>query len=68
MRELTEKEVLKLLRSEVKRAGGQSAFARSKLINRVHLNKVLTGARGLSPSIVKSLGIRIAYMQDTPGK
>jgi DNA-binding phage protein len=68
MRELTEKEVLELLRSEVKRAGGQSAFARHKHINRVHLNKVLSGAKAISPSILKSLGIRIAYVLDTPGE
>jgi DNA-binding phage protein len=68
MRELTEKDVLELLRSAVKRAGGQSAFARRKLISRVHLNKVLKGKKGISSSILKSVGIRIAYVQDTLGK
>jgi hypothetical protein len=45
-------EVLKLLHSSVKSAGGQIAFSKRTGVERSHLNMVLNGKRRLSPSII----------------
>jgi DNA-binding transcriptional regulator YdaS (Cro superfamily) len=50
---LDESDVLRLLREDVDRAGGQSAWARRSGIDRVYLNRVLNGKRPLPPRIVK---------------
>jgi DNA-binding phage protein len=59
---LDESDVLRLLREDVDRAGGQSAWARRSGIDRVHLNKVLNGERPLSPNIVRALKLKKVYV------
>jgi hypothetical protein len=54
-------EVLKLLQSRVRAAGGQVAFARQHQVERTFLNKVLNGTRGLPPSILDLLNLRVVY-------
>ena len=58
---LNENDVLRLLREEVDRAGGQSAWARRSGIDRVYLNRVLNGKRPLPPRIVKALNLKRAF-------
>jgi DNA-binding transcriptional regulator YdaS (Cro superfamily) len=53
-------DVLKLLHSRVKSAGGQVAFSRQG-VQRTHLNLVLNGRRPLSPSILDALNLRVVY-------
>jgi DNA-binding phage protein len=62
MRFFDEKDVLRLLRSEVKRAGSQSAWARKTGIDRTFLNKVLTGQKSLSQKVIKALKLRTVYV------
>jgi DNA-binding transcriptional regulator YdaS (Cro superfamily) len=54
-------EVLKLLHSSVKSAGGQIAFSKKTGVERSHLNMVLNGKRRLSPSIIDALNPRVVY-------
>jgi DNA-binding phage protein len=55
-------DVLKLLHSRVKSAGGQSAFERETGVERTYLNKVLNGKKPPSaPSILDALNLRIVY-------
>ena len=54
-------DVLKLLHSSVKSAGGQVAFSKQTGIERTHLNMVLNGKRPLSPSIIDALNLRVVY-------
>jgi DNA-binding phage protein len=54
-------DVLKLLHSRVKRAGGQSAFAKQTGLDRTYLNKVLNDKRRLRQSILAALDLRIVY-------
>ena len=61
---LNEKDVVRLLRDEVERAGGQSAWARKQQVDRPHLNKILAGQRRISPTILKKLKIKIVYVRD----
>ena len=55
-------DVLKLLHSSVKSAGGQSAFARQTGVDRAVLNHVLTGKRLPTSSILKALNLGIVYV------
>jgi hypothetical protein len=52
---------MRLLRSEIERAGGQIHWAKIEGVSRPHLNKMLQGTRQLSKSIIKALKIRIVY-------
>jgi DNA-binding phage protein len=57
-------DVIKLLRSTVEKAGGQSAFARQTGIDRAYLNAVLRGRMTPPPGgsrIVEALNLRIVY-------
>jgi len=54
-------DVLKLLRSRIEGAGGQTAFTRQTGVERSHLNMVLNGKRRPSPSILEALNLRIVY-------
>jgi DNA-binding phage protein len=66
MRHLDVEDVISLLRSEVKRAGGQSPWGRKNGINRTTLNKVLNGLRPPTPSIIKALKLRIVFVSEPP--
>jgi hypothetical protein len=54
-------EVLKLLHSSLKSAGGQIAFSKKTGVERSRLNMVLNGKRRLSPSIIDALNLRVVY-------
>ena len=56
------KDVIRLLRSEVKRAGGQAAWASKTGINRVIVNKVLGGKASPTKSIIRALGLRMVFV------
>jgi DNA-binding phage protein len=58
MKPLRVQDVLKLLRREIDRAGGQSEWARQTGVYRTHLNKVLNGWRPPGPSICRALGLK----------
>ena len=55
-------DVVSLLQEEVKRVGGQTAFAKTTGINRTELNKVLAGVRLPSRNIIRSLGLVPIYV------
>jgi DNA-binding phage protein len=62
VRVFDDKDVVERLRLSVKKAGGQSAFARQTGVDRSHLNHVLTGKRLPTSSILKSLNLGIVYV------
>jgi DNA-binding phage protein len=61
---LDEEDVVRLLRSEVKRAGGQAAWANRTGLNRIVVNKVLNGKTLPTKKIVKALKLRIVYVSE----
>jgi len=63
---LDDKEVIERLHSSVKRAGGQSAFARQTGIERSHLNMVLNGKRPPTRSVLDVLNLQIVYARKLP--
>jgi DNA-binding phage protein len=65
MRIFDKKDVARLLRSEVKRAGGQSAWARKTGIERTYLTKVLAGQKPPSKRILYALKLRTVYVSDS---
>ena len=66
MRHLEVEDVIYLLRSEVKRVGGQSPWGRKNGINRTTLNKILRGLRPPTPSVIKALKLRIVFVSEPP--
>jgi DNA-binding phage protein len=62
MRLFDEKEVLQLLRSEVERAGGQSAWARKSRFDRPMLNKILSGRLSPTKKIIDLLNLCLVYV------
>jgi hypothetical protein len=54
-------DVIRLLRSEIERAGGQMPWAKMVGVDRSHVNKILQGAKPLGISIVKALSIRVVF-------
>jgi DNA-binding phage protein len=63
---LDEQSVLDLLHTEVRRAGGQTAWSKKTGVNRSHLNKVLKGRKPLGGKIVRVLELEIAYKTKGP--
>jgi DNA-binding phage protein len=61
---LEREDVLRLLRSEVARAGGQVQWAKKAGLNRTHVNKILQGAKPLSKSAIKALKLRVVFAPD----
>jgi DNA-binding phage protein len=61
MRILDDKDIVRLLRSEVERAGGQSAWARREGIDRTLLNRILNGQRPPTKEIIRALKLCNAY-------
>jgi hypothetical protein len=59
------KDVVSLLRDEVKRTGSQGAFAKRTGIHRTELNKVLVGARLPSRTVIDALGLAPIYVFKT---
>jgi len=55
-------DVILLLRSEVKQAGGQTAWAKKNGINRTILNMVLKGHRAPNKAILGALKLRMVFV------
>jgi DNA-binding phage protein len=65
-RVLDDRDVVELLHSSVKKAGGQVAVAHETGVERSHLNMVLNGKRLPSWSIVDALNLHIVYVRKLP--
>ena len=65
---LAEIDVLNLLRTEIIKAGSQSAWARRAGIDRPTINSILNGRRSLQPKVLSALGVKrvSAYFQIEP--
>ena len=61
MRMLNDEDVVQLLRLEVERAGGQSAWARKERIERTLLNRVLRGRKPPTKEIISALRLCNIY-------
>ena len=66
MKPLHVQDLLRLLRHEIDRVGGQSEWARQTGICRTYINKVLNGRKLPGPSICRALGLERAVFCDTP--
>jgi hypothetical protein len=62
VRVLDDKDVIELLHSSVKKAGGQVAFAHETGVDRAHLNMVLNGKRPPTWSIIDALNLGVVYV------
>jgi hypothetical protein len=62
VRVLDDNDVVELLRSSVRKAGGQTAFASQIGLDRTHLNRVLIGKRLLSWTIIDTLNLGVVYV------
>jgi DNA-binding phage protein len=56
-------DVIRLLHSEVKRAGGQAAWAKKTGINRTMINKTLNNGRLPTKSIIRALKLRMVFVR-----
>ena len=65
MKMLELKDVVSLLREEIKRAGSQEVFAKKTGVHRTALNKVINGARLPSALIIDVLGLAPVYVFKT---
>ena len=61
---LDDKDVVRLLRSEVEQAGGQSAWARRERIDRALLNRVLCSHKPPTAEIIRALKLCNVYASD----
>jgi len=59
-----DKDVVRLLRSEVEQAGGQSAWARRERIDRALLNRVLCSHKPPTAKIIRALKLCNVYASD----
>ena len=59
---LDDQSVVRLLRSEVERAGGQSSWARRERIDRTLLNRVLRGHKPPTGEIIRALKLCNVYV------
>jgi DNA-binding transcriptional regulator YdaS (Cro superfamily) len=73
--EITDVEILSLLRESIEKEGGQSAWCRKYNVVRPYLNKVLHGSKLLGPprdgsSVLSLIKIRLAFVRKSasPGK
>ena len=64
LRILENKDLMRLLRSEVKQAGGQSAWARRQHIDRTMLNRILNGRKPVTKEIIRALKLCNVYAFD----
>ena len=62
MRVLEVEDVIRLLRSQVERAGGQAAFAKNAGVDRPTISKILSGRAPLQPKILRALNIRMVFV------
>lgn len=68
MRILDLDDVVRLLRSEVSRAGGQAAWAKATGVNRVLVNRVLNGQRAPTKKMIGALELRTVFVRATPAR
>jgi DNA-binding phage protein len=68
MRMLDLDDVVCLLRSEVNRAGGQAAWAKATGVNRVLVNRALSGQRPPTKKMINALGLRPVFVRATPAR
>jgi DNA-binding phage protein len=61
---LEHEDVMRFLRSEIERAGGQAQWAKQVGVNREALNKMLALTRPLTKRVIKALRLRIVYAPD----
>ena len=61
---LENEDLMRLLRSEVKQAGGQSAWARREHIDRTMLNRMLNGRKPITKEIIRALKLCNVYALD----
>ena len=59
---LNEAELVRVLRKQVERAGGQSMWARQNKIDRTVLNKMLNGYRKIPKSVLTALSLERVYV------
>jgi DNA-binding phage protein len=64
MRILEESDVISLLRSEIKRAGSQAAWARKTGINRSEINKTTNQQKPPSKTIIRALKLRMVVVSN----
>jgi DNA-binding phage protein len=64
MRVLNSNEIVRLLRAEVKMAGGQEAWGKRAGIERTLVNKALHGKRSPSKKMIRALGLRVVVVKD----
>jgi DNA-binding phage protein len=63
MRILDVDDVIRLLRSEVNRAGGQAAWAKETGVDRVIVNRILNGQRLPTKKIISALKLRMVFVR-----
>jgi DNA-binding transcriptional regulator YdaS (Cro superfamily) len=63
---LEHEDVMRLLRSEIERAGSQLAWAKREGVSRPEVNKMLGWSRPISKTVIKALKLRIVYVRDHP--
>jgi hypothetical protein len=64
MRVLKPNDIVQLLRAEVKKAGGQEAWAKKTGIDLALVNKVINQKRPVSKNMMKALGLRVVVVRD----
>jgi DNA-binding phage protein len=57
-------DVIHLLRSEVKRTGGQAAWASKTGVSRVVVNKILKGKASPTKKIIRALKLQIVFVSE----
>jgi hypothetical protein len=60
------KDVKRLLRAEIERAGGRGPWARAAGIDRTHVNRMLNGDRPISKKVIRALKLRLVFVPDLP--
>jgi DNA-binding phage protein len=65
MRVLELADVIAMLRSEVKRIGGQVAWAKKARVDRAIVSKVLNGHRPPNKAITKALKLRMVFVSQS---
>ena len=63
MRVLDNKDIVRLLRAEVAKAGNQSAWAKKVGVERADVSKTLHGRMPPSKKVIRALGLRIVVVR-----
>jgi DNA-binding phage protein len=65
MRIFEREDVMSLLRSEIKKAGGQTAWSRKTGVHRTTVVKVLMGLQPITKSIIRALKLRVVFVAES---